>query len=45
MLSSQTTRSDIEDKIRNNETLSAEDVAYLYDIADINWLGGLSRMM
>ena len=43
MLSAQTTRLEIEDKIRNGETLSPEDVTYLYDVADINWLGGLSR--
>jgi len=35
--------SEIEDKIRKHETLTVDDITFLYDVADINWLGGLAR--
>ncbi|EQD47816.1 radical SAM domain-containing protein, partial [mine drainage metagenome] len=43
MLHAQATSSEIEDRIRNHETLTVDDIVFLYDIADINWLGGLAR--
>lgn len=42
MLGSVTTQRDMEEKIHTGERLSLEDVVYLYESADINWLGKIA---
>ena len=45
MLSNASLYNEIEEKIEQRQILSPEDIVFLYDTADINWLGGLAGKM
>ncbi len=43
MLSSATIQRDMEDKIHSSARLSLDDLVYMYESADINWLGRIAK--